>query len=60
MPRLPLHAYIERNNKVTACCCQSDGTLNAISNATVSMVSESPAKTSRTLYKEQKKFREAR
>ena len=38
----------------------SEGMLKAISNAMVSMVSESPAKTSRTLYKEQRKIREGR
>ena len=43
---------------VTACCRQSDGMLKAISNATVSMVSESLAKASRTLYKERRGFRE--
>ena len=35
---------------VTACSRLSDGTLKSISNATVSMVSESPAKASRTLF----------
>ena len=45
---------------VTAYSCQSDGMLKAISNAMVSMVSESPAKASRTLYKERKGFREGR
>ena len=43
---------------VTECSRQSHGTLKAISNATVSMVSESPVKTSRTLYKERRRFRE--
>ena len=45
---------------VTACCRLSNGMLKAISNTTVSFVSESPAKASRTLYKERRGFREGR
>ena len=41
---------------VTASCRQIDGMLKAILNATVSMVSESLAKASRTLYKERRDF----
>ena len=43
--------YIIKNCNSYGCCCLSDGTLKAISNAAVSMVSESPAKASKTLYK---------
>ena len=43
-----------------ACCRLSDGTLKAVSNAAVSMVSELPVKASRTLYKERRVFREGR
>ena len=45
---------------VTVCRCLSDGTLKAISNAMVSMVSESHVKDSRTLYIERRGFREGR
>ena len=45
---------------VTACCRQSDGLLKAISNVLVSMMSESQAKTSRTLYKGWRRFREGK
>ena len=64
MPGLPLLAKIERFSErtvtVTACCSQSEETLQAISNAMVSMVSELPAKTSRTLDKQWGKLRNGR
>ena len=63
MPGLPLRLDREisvRTVRVTACCRQSDGMLKAISNATASMVFESPVKASRTLYKERRRFRESR
>ena len=43
-----------------ACFRLSNGTLKAILNATVSTLSESPAKASRTLYKESMELREGR
>ena len=55
MPGLPFtlrSRSFSENLTVTACCRQSDGTLKAISNAMVSMASESLAKASRTLYNE--------
>ena len=63
MPGLPLHSYIDREISVktltvTVCCCQSDGMLKAISNALISMVSESLAKASKMLYKDRRGFRE--
>ena len=50
----------ERTAIVIPCCRQSEGMLQAILNAMASMVSESPAITSRTLYKERRRFREGR
>ena len=47
-----------RTARATACCRLSDGTLEAISNATVSMVSKSLEKASRTLYKGRRGFKE--
>ena len=44
MPGLSLVLF-RRTVIITACFCQSEGTLEALSNAMVSMVSESPAKT---------------